>query len=312
MLLWTGAAAAVILLAASGLTYYLYSSAQQTAGKMYEELGPVKPVYVSKDTEVRNAKTPEQPVQMKRLDPFTVLVLGVDQREHDSGRSDSMIVLSVNPVKGSILMFNIPRDTRTAIVGHADVDKINHAYAFGGVQMSVATVEHFLDYPIDYFVKINMESFARLIDLVGGVEVDNPVEFDYDGTVFAKGNLSLNGQDALKYARMRYDDPRGDIGRNARQRTILKQLMNKATDISNVTHLQSLLSELGNYVKTNITFSEMKTFVKDYGPAIRKVDSIEIKGAGQTIDRIWYYIVSEAERDRIHNLLKAHQLKSSA
>lgn len=308
-LIWTGAGLGAILLVAGGIAWYLYHSVEQTATKMYEDIGKTKPVYVSKDTEV---KKDTLPVKMKNLDPFTVLVLGVDQREHDRGRSDTMIVITVNPAKESILMFNIPRDTRTEIVGHGTVDKINHAYAFGGVDMSIQTVENFIDYPIDYYAKVNMEGFARIIDMIGGVEVDNPFAFDYEGHAFAQGHLVLNGTDALKYSRMRYDDPRGDFGRNTRQRDILQEIMNNAMSVSNVTHLHSMLGELGDSVKTNITFDEMKQFVTDYKPKIHKVDTVEIKGTGKIIDRIWYYLVDDNERNRIHNMIKEQLQKVSA
>lgn len=306
ILIWTGAVGATILLLVGGLVWYVYNSAQQTASKIFEDLDPVNPAYVSKDTDVNKATEP-----MKNLDPFTVLVLGVDERKNDRGRSDTMIVLTVNPVKQSILIFNIPRDTRTEIIGHGTVDKINHAYAFGGVEMSIQTVENFLDYPIDYYVKVNMEGFARLIDLIGGVEVENPFSFDYEGHRFDQGHLLLNGTLALKYSRMRYDDPRGDFGRNTRQRDILQEVMNRAMSISNVTKLQSLLGELKDSVKTNITFDEMKKFVTDYRPQIHKIDMVEVQGKGQIINRIWYYIVENGERTRIHNKIKEHLQKVS-
>ncbi|WP_274649408.1 LCP family protein [Paenibacillus humicola] len=301
VLAWSGIAAGVLILAACGYLYYLYNSAKHTAAKIYE--APAKPVYVSKDPDVQKrvdteAKTPD------RLKPFTVLALGVDQRPHDTGRSDTIILMAVNPAKKSILMFNIPRDTRTDIVGHGTVDKINHAYAFGGVNMSIQTIERFLDYPVDYYIKVNMEGFARLIDLIGGVEVDNPFAFNYEQHTFAKGHLTLNGDEALLYSRMRYDDPRGDLGRNARQRDILEEVMKHAMNLTNVTKIDSMLSEVGDSVKTNITFDEMKQFLTDYRPAIGSIDTVEIQGKGQTIGGIWYYIVSDAERSRIHNLLK--------
>lgn len=122
-------------------------------------------------------------------EPFSVLMLGVDERDGDSGRSDTMIVLTVNPDKKSVKMLSIPRDTRTEIVGHGTTDKINHAYAFGGVAMSMDTVENFLDIPIDYFMQINMEGFKDIVDSVGGVTVDNDLDFTYEGVHFAKGRL---------------------------------------------------------------------------------------------------------------------------
>lgn len=79
----------------------------------------------------------------EKKEPFSVLMLGVDERENDSGRSDTMIVITVNPEKQTMKMLSIPRDTRTEIIGHDSVDKINHAYAFGGVPMAMDTVENF-------------------------------------------------------------------------------------------------------------------------------------------------------------------------
>ena len=86
-----------------------------------------------------------------KKEPFSVLMLGVDERKDDSGRSDTMIVITVNPEKQTMKMLSIPRDTRTEIVGHDTVDKINHAYAFGGVPIAGYTVENFLNKPIDYY-----------------------------------------------------------------------------------------------------------------------------------------------------------------
>ncbi|MCZ4136008.1 hypothetical protein BZG24_29500, partial [Escherichia coli] len=137
----------------------------------YEPRNPVKPVSITD-------KGGGLPVDLNSKEPFNALILGVDERPNDSGRSDTIIVLSVNPAKHKALLFNIPRDTRTEIVGHGTEDKINHAYAFGGVDMSIRTIEQFLGIPIHYYMKVDMEGFARIIDLVGGVDVNNPFAFD--------------------------------------------------------------------------------------------------------------------------------------
>ncbi|UVI31626.1 LCP family glycopolymer transferase [Paenibacillus spongiae] len=308
ILIWSSAALALIVVLSGSYVWYMYHSVEKTVAQMYEP--PVKPVYVSRDPEVKSkVKTKVEEAAVQKLDnrePFNVLVLGVDQRPNDRGRSDTMIVLTVNPAKQSILMFNIPRDSRTEIIGRGSVDKINHAYAFGGVEMSLQTVENFLDYPIDYYIKVNMEGFARLIDLIGGVKVDNPFAFNYGGHEFKQGKLSLNGSEALLYSRMRFDDPKGDLGRNARQRAILQEVMKSAMNVSNVTRIQDLLNEVGDSVKTDITFEHMKKFVMEYRPAINRIDTVEIEGSGKKIGGIWYYIVTDAERTRIHNMIKDH------
>ncbi|MEC0239276.1 LCP family protein [Paenibacillus dokdonensis] len=314
----------VVVLGVAGYAAYIYQSVKTTAHQIYESRdAAVQPKPVSKEgnsspntavastgkdmsVQPSSVKTTVQPINLEEKKPFTVLVLGVDQRENDRGRSDSMIFLTVNPAKQSILMFNIPRDTRTEIVGHGTVDKINHAYAFGGVSMSVKTVEHFLDYPVNYYIKVNMEGFAHLIDSMGGVEVNNPFSFYYEGHQFDQGDLNLNGEEALLYSRMRYDDPRGDMGRNTRQRQILNQVIKNSLKITNVVKIESLLSDVGDSVKTDITFDDMKAFLINYRTDLKEIEQVEISGQGERIKGIWYYSVSDKERSRIHNLIKEH------
>ncbi|GGG63254.1 LCP family glycopolymer transferase [Paenibacillus radicis (ex Gao et al. 2016)] len=301
-----GAGAFLLLVVAGGLGYswYLYHHVKQTAAAIYEPIQPIE--YKSKDPEVKANKTTEPAVKerIENKHPFTVLVMGVDERGNDKGRSDTLIVMAVNPNKKSILMFNIPRDTRTEIIGHGTTDKINHAYAFGGAEMSKQTVEHFLDYPIDYYIRVNMEGFAKLIDVIGGVQIDNPFAFFYEGHQFDKGALKLDGEEALLYSRMRYEDPRGDFGRNTRQREILKQVLKRALTFNSIKQIEKILDQLGSSVKTNISFDEMKTFITDYRSDLEQVDTVEISGSGSTINRVWYYIVGNGEKERIHNLLK--------
>ncbi|CAM2978169.1 LCP family protein [Paenibacillus sediminis] len=298
----------VVIIGIWGYGFYLYQSVKSTANHIYEARKPteiVVSIQEQKGTKLnqQGIKQETKRIDLKKRDPFTVLLMGVDERQGDRGRSDTLIVLAVNPEKGSILMFNIPRDTRTEITGHGTIDKINHAYAFGGVEMALDTVEHFLNYPINYYIKVNMEGFANMIDLIGGVQVDNAYTFKYEGYIFNKGELKLHGNEALAYSRMRYDDPRGDIGRNSRQREIIKQLLNNALQMNNMTQVDALLKQIRASVKTNISFDDMKTFLMDYRSDLKKLDTAEIQGNGRTIDGIWYYIVKDEERERIHELL---------
>ncbi|UPK45245.1 LCP family protein [Paenibacillus pabuli] len=282
-----------------GYAIYLYQSVKSTADQIYEPRNPVKPVSV---TDSRGGVR----VDINSKEPFNALILGVDERPNDRGRSDTMIVLSVNPGKKQVLMFNIPRDTRTDIVGHNTVDKINHAYAFGGVDMSVNTVERFLGVPIHYYMKVDMEGFAKIIDLVGGVDVNNPFAFDYEGQRYDQGNIHLDGVAALGFSRMRYDDPKGDLGRNDRQREVLKQMLKNTMQFSSVLHIQNMLDELGTHVRTDVTFDEMKELLLEYRNDLENVDTVEIQGKGEKINGIYYYIVDQQERDRIHEILEKH------
>ncbi|MGV2883347.1 LCP family glycopolymer transferase [Paenibacillus taichungensis] len=306
MKLWlklTLSALSLLLLGILGYGIFVYYTVKSTANNMYEPLDSVEPVSIV--TDVRGGKE----INIHDKDPFTVMVMGVDERSTDVGRTDTIIVLSVNPAKKSVLMFNIPRDTRTEIVGHDTVDKINHAYAFGGVNMAVDTVEKFLDSPLDYYIKVNMQGFKQLVDILGGVEVNNQFEFDYQGHHYSEGLIKLNGNEALGYTRMRYDDPRGDLGRNSRQRQVLEYLMHSTLQISNVIHLKTILSEIENNVRTDITFEEMKSMLVNYRSDMENIETVELEGEGTKINGVYYYLIDQEERNRAHELIQKHLAK---
>lgn len=230
----------------------------------------------------------------------------MDEREGDRGRSDSIVVITVNPNTNSMLMFNIPRDTRTEIVGRGTDDKINHAYAFGGVPMAMDTVEQFLDIPIDYYIKVDMEAFKEIVDAVDGVTVNNAFAFTSGGHQFAEGSLTLDGDAALAYSRMRYDDPKGDLGRNTRQQQVIRAIIKKGARFQTVTKIGNILDSLEENLTTNLTFDEMKTIQKHYRKAAGNSETFEIEGSGTRLDDIYYYIVSDEERNTISTKLKGH------
>lgn len=274
------AAALLFLLLISAGVFYVYQSIQSTLGEDSDEAD----------------------VAFRKSEPFTVLLLGVDEREGDAGRSDTMILASVR--KDSIEMVSIPRDTRVEIAGRGTEDKINHAYAFGGIDMAVKTVEQFLDMPVDYYVEMNMDGLKDLVNAVGGIEVDNSFAFSYGGSDFGEGRIQLDGEEALNYARMRYEDPNGDFGRQDRQRQVIQAVLEKGTDPGVVFKYGSILRTISSNVKTNITIGNIAAIQKNYGEARQNITSESIEGEGQMMDGVYYYIVSEEERGRIGAQLK--------
>lgn len=248
----------------------------------------------------------EKEVTFEKRDPFSVLMLGVDARPGDKGRSDTMIVLTVNPDQQSIKMLSIPRDTRTKIVGKGFDDKINHAYAFGGVEMSMDTAENFLDIPIDYYMQLNMEGFEDIVNAVGGVTVNNGLSFSEGGYDFPEGEIVLNGKEALSYVRMRKKDPNGDFGRQQRQRQIIQGVINKGASFGSITKFDDIFEALGKNVKTNITFDEMVDIQKHYKNAGKDIQQIQLKGTGTTINKIYYLQVPLEEKQRVQQELKDH------
>ncbi|CAM3955148.1 LytR family transcriptional regulator [Mesobacillus thioparans] len=245
-------------------------------------------------------------ITFKKKEPFTVLMLGVDERAGDKGRSDTVIVMTVNPKQDSVKMLSIPRDTRTEIVGRGTEDKINHAYAFGGVEMSMDTVEKFLDIPIDYYVQMNMEGFQDIVDAVGGVKVNNQLAFTVGKFNFPQGEIELDGREALAYVRMRKNDPQGDFGRQTRQRQIIQGIVNKGASVGSLTKFDNIFDALGKNVSTNMTFDEMKEIQSNYRSAAGNIEQMKIEGSGTKIGGIYYWIINPEDHQRIKSEFKNH------
>ncbi|REB08893.1 transcriptional regulator LytR [Sporosarcina sp. BI001-red] len=248
------------------------------------------------DTEVTKNK-------VENRESLNVLLLGVDERKGDSGRSDTMIVMTMDPTHSRLQMVSIPRDTRTEIIGKGVDDKINHAYAFGGSEMSVATVENFLDIDLDYYIRVNMEGLEQLVDAVGGVTVNNAFDFKQEGHTFTKGRQTLDGKQALSYVRMRKQDPEGDVGRNERQRQVIQAVLDNGATLTSLTKIHKLIEILGGNMITNMKFSDMENLMSNYRNVREDTSTYQVTGQGKFIDDIWYLMVSEEEILKIKTMI---------
>lgn len=288
---WIVGILAVILLGIGVYLFTIYSSFSSALNDIHEPMDREK-------SELR-----DEEVALSNQEPFSVLLLGVDEREDDRGRSDTMVVMTVNPQEKSSKMVSIPRDTYSEIVGRGTLDKLNHAYAFGGIEMSLASIENLLDIPIDYVLQVNMEGFKDIVDAVGGVDVNNAMAFDE----FEAGSIHLNGDDALSFVRMRKQDPRGDFGRQDRQKQVLQGIMAEGASVNSLLNYGDIFDALGKNIRTNMSFDEMMDVQKNYRDAVGTVDQIIVEdGRGETINGIWYYIMDDAELSEIQNTLKSH------
>lgn len=245
--------------------------------------------------------------QTPHLEPFSVLLLGIDERKNDNGRTDTMIVATVNPDLGTIKMLSIPRDARVDIIGNDTVEKINHAYTRGGTSMTINTVENLLSIPINYYVAVNMEGFLSIIDVVNGIKVKNDLDLDHGKYSFPKGEITINGEEALVFSRIRYEDPRGDFGRQVRQKQLLEALLAEAKNPKILLQLNDIFKVLGDNVKMNFTASQLMDLQKLYGKLDGEIDQIQFEnGVGQTIGKYWYYILDEQEVNQVSEELNQH------
>lgn len=285
----------VISCVSLSIIFKVYSDIKSTAEEVYT------PFHEEEKSEKRI-----QAIDVSEKEPFSVLILGVDEREGDVGRSDTMIVITVNPSLNSSYMLSIPRDTYTEIVGTNRKDKINHAYAFGGMKMSIKTVENLLDIPIDYAAKVNMEGFIDIIDLVGGITVNNEFEFTYEGEDFPS-ELDLEGERALKYVRMRYEDPNGDFGRQNRQKQVIQEVIKESISLKTVMNYQSIFAAVEENVDINVPFDDLLDIRKNYSTSFETIEPLYMNnGTGSKMEGIYYYIPEESELKEIQQNLKEH------
>ncbi|WP_020621002.1 LCP family protein [Paenibacillus daejeonensis] len=237
-------------------------------------------------------------------EPFSLLLMGVDQRDKEHGRSDTMIYTVVRPKDGSMLMISIPRDSDVEIVGKNRKDKINHAYAFGGAKMALETVEELFGSSVDYYASINFEGFRHVIDAMGGIAL--PIEEDlvnkdpnHEKFVVKAGQDLYNGQDALNYVRYR-EDAGGDMSRTVRHQTFIQSMLDKATGVGQWGRVPELIEIMGDNFATDLTPQEIVSLGKSMLQAgHRTIYSHTLQGEG-AIGRggAWLFDLDEADLEK--------------
>jgi LCP family protein required for cell wall assembly len=328
---------AVLLLVAGGAGTWAYTThreVQQTGVKVYKALEddgmPLRPGVLD-DPVFRALPAPAQPPSLGRYIPpkdqpaaagaptpgpfierdssaqlaqrkVHILLIGNDQPALGSGRGDTLLSLTFDPVAKTLYFLSIPRDTRVELPGHGLV-KINAAYAYGGASLQTTAVERFLGVPFDKYVEVSLNGFVQAIDAVGGVDVDSSLDFELDGQHITRGRLHLEGEQALAYARMRHDDPEGDLGRNARQQQVVRALM-RALGGLDTPELTKVLDRLSDSVRTNFSPSEVVKLRAAHAYMLDHQTGERVRGENRKIGGVWYYVVSDRERQRLNLLLR--------
>lgn len=197
-------------------------------------------------------------------EPFNIYISGIDTygKINKVSRSDVNIVATVNPKTKKILLTNIPRDYYVLLHKHNGYDKLTHAGIYG-IDESVGTIEDLLDIKINYYVKVNFTSLEKIVDALGGIKVNSNYTFtSQDGYHYKKGENTLNGKEALSFARERKSFKEGDRVRGENQQIILSAIINKVMSPNLITKYNELLKSVkGNFV-TNVTDKEITSFVK--------------------------------------------------
>lgn len=228
------------------------------------------------------------------------LILGVDERDGDIGRSDTIILLSINLAQKHIGLISIPRDSMFAIPTHGQ-DKINHAYTYGGVKLTKQAIETRFNLKIDNYVIFNFASFKHMIDILGGIDMNVEKNMYYrdpydgeEGLVIdlRKGEQHLDGEKAMEY--VRYRDEEGDIGRVGRQQKFLNAFLDKLTSPEKIFKLPSIAREVFSSIETDMSIGDWLEVVSYLRPNQKfEIQSMMMPGTPEMIHEISYWIIDD-------------------
>ncbi|BCP64722.1 LytR family transcriptional regulator [Streptococcus parasuis] len=258
-------------------------------------------------------------------EPLTILLMGVDMDQAsrggqwEDGRSDSMILVTLNPTTNTTTMMSLTRDIMVEIAepdgtSSGTIEKLNHSYSYGQAPMAIATIEKMMDITINRYVEINMDGLVELVDALGGIEVNNTLGFpisisEYEPVytaVVPEGKTLVNGNQALVYSRMRYDDPEGDIGRQKRQREVITAIVKKILNLDGLTQYKKILTAISNNMRTNIeiTTSTIPSLL-GYKDALSNLESYQLQGEDQMINELSYQLPTSEHLLEMQNVLKS-------
>ena len=236
-------------------------------------------------------------VTTQQSNAINIMIMGVDRRADDVGRSDTLMVLTYNPADKKASLLSLPRDTRVHIEKN-DYDKINHAYAYGGHELTKKTVEAFLNVPVDYYVMIDVHAFEKIIDAVGGVDIDVEKRMYYEDPWDDDGGLvidlypgkqHMDGKTAIQY--VRYRDGEGDIGRITRQQKFIKAFMSQIISPSILPKLPEIIKNISSAIQTDMPIDKMIALMTDL-PTVQQngLNSTMVPGKPAYIEDISYWI----------------------
>lgn len=297
----------LVLVSALGIYLYFYTDYK------YTEEPEVVEENIETTTETIDVVEDEEDEEIEEenfLDRFenheiTFLMLGVDSLEgegHENIRTDTIMVFNCNFDTGKMKILSIPRDTRLLVKGA--LDKVNHAHAYGGVDLALETINDFLDTDIEYYVKVDYRAVEEVVNAIGGVDIYVPRRMEYyDPTVdyridLYEGQQVLDGNQAMQFLRWRTNSSytagyrEGDIGRIGTQQYFLKEFIKQTFVPKNFLQLPFIARTYFKRVDTNIPFGQILNGI-NLGRNLdtENVETEIVPGYGTYIDEISYYVV---------------------
>lgn len=245
-------------------------------------------------------------------DASTFLIMGVDTADNidtvgneGAGRTDVMLLVTISDTSNRATVTSIPRDSYVEVPGHG-THKINAAYPLGGSELSVQTVEQWLDIKIDHYVTVDMAAFRKVIDTLGGVTVTPLATFELNGYAFEEGvPVTMDGEMALAYVRER-NNSGGDYGRQERQRQLMSAVFDLVREeVTGVTQAIGLFQSLSEDLDTNLGLISLTRLFASYHDFNGEIEFHQLQGEGQYIDGVYFDVIDPTSLEEIKQLIKA-------
>ncbi len=258
-----------IIIIGAGLSFFVLADNQEFLEKHLGKDNPITKLFVnlSKDNDTKHKADFSFPFGTKRRN---ILLLGVDSNGEgtdpfEGTRTDTIILMNIDPRSKSLNAISIPRDSKVYLPGDHGIQKINAAHAIGGIGMTIKTIEDTLGVKIDRYIMVHDQAVKEIVDALGGVDiyVEKDMHYnDYSGKLFInlkKGENHLDGKEVIGYLRFRHD-AMGDIGRTQRQQWFLRGLMEELKKPETITKLPEIINVANKYIKTNMSFYELSQY----------------------------------------------------
>lgn len=262
----------LFLLLGTGIGYYASS-----IGQFFNQISDGASGKSNDQIAIQNRSLEEE-------EPFAALILGVDLGSENQQRTDTIMLATVNPEEESVKLVSLPRDLPVTLES-GFTEKINAMYQVGGTELVRDVVEDMFDIPISFHAIMDFQGLIELVDAVGGITVDSDLSFtvqdsneNSDAIKIEKGMQDLNGEEALGYARMRKQDPRGDFGRQERQQEVIQSVADELLSLNAVTNFTRILNSVAPYMSTDATSEQMLLIASNYLSAARNIESLSIEG----------------------------------
>ncbi|MFD2385995.1 LCP family glycopolymer transferase [Enterococcus rivorum] len=217
--------------------------------------------------------------------------------------ADSINLLSVSPEKKQTIELSIPSYLNIK-TQDGENENIASFYSKGGTALEINTIQDFLDCPIDYYIEIDMAGVEQVVDIIGGIEINNHIEFTYQGTHFPIGKQQLNGEDTMKYIKMLAQDPHKEIGRAKREREVITGILDKGLSFKTLAKYKDILEVVSKHMKTNLSFNELYDIQVNYKIAANNVKQIQVQTKNEEVDGKVIQVPEQNEIAKLSEMLK--------